>query len=295
MYSILAFTVLIRRTSNSCCLRRLNVSSSNSVRKKRCHCNITHTTTVEVQVHCNHTRCIQIRRVCTKDVTTWANSILNWFPSMSLGTRLSLGLYSALVLTRRAWERGKPRDCTLYWCSPGELGNKVSLGIVLRTGAHQRSLGMRLALELYSVQVLTRGAGERGYISLDLYSALVLTRGALDRGKPWACTLYLCSPGEQGNEASPGILYSALVLSRGAWNEGSLGLVLHTGAHRSNSANLELLVSLPLERHIFQFCQTEMTSLECHRHIHSSSTSTLYPYKVHPNKKCLYAGCHYLG
>ena len=151
LYSILALTVLIRRTSNSFCLCRLNVSSSNSVRQKRCHWKNSHTTTVEVQVHCIHTRCIQIRRVCTKDVTTWANSILNWFPSMSLGTRLSLGLYSALVLTRGAWERGKPRDCTLYCYSPGELGNQANLGIVLRTGAHQGSLGMSLALGLYSV------------------------------------------------------------------------------------------------------------------------------------------------
>ena len=248
LYCILAFTILIRRTSNSFCLRRLNVSSSNSVRQKRCHCNITHTTTVEVQVHCNHTRCIQIRRVCTKDVTTWANSILNWFPSMSLGTRLSLGLYSALVLTRRAWERGKLRDCTLYWCSPGELGNEVSLGIVLRTGAHQRSLGMRLALGLYSVHVLTRGAGERGYIALGLYSALVLTRGAWERGKPWVCTLYWCSPGEPGNEASHelALLTGAHQESLGTrlakspyWcssrepgNKSSTGIVLHTGAHQ---------------------------------------------------------------
>ena len=36
---------------------------------------------------------------------------------------------------------------------------------------------MRLALGLYSVLVLTRGAGERGYIALGLYSALVLTSG----------------------------------------------------------------------------------------------------------------------
>ena len=61
---------------------------------------------------------------------------------------------------------------------------------------------MRLALVLYSVQVLTRGAGERGYIALGMDSALVLTRGAWERGKPWACTLYWCSPGEPGNEAS---------------------------------------------------------------------------------------------
>ena len=167
---------------------------------------------------------------------------------MSLGTRLSLGLYSALVLTRRAWERGKPRDYTLYWCSPGELGNEVSLGIVLRTGAHQRSLGMRLALGLYSVQVLTREAGERGYIALGLYSALVLTRGAWERGKPWACTLYWCSPGEPGNEASHelALLTGAHQESLGTrlakspyWcssrepgNKSSQGIVLHTGAHQ---------------------------------------------------------------
>ena len=107
-------------------------------------------------------------------------------------------------------------------------------------------------------------------------SVLVLTRGA------W-------------NKDSPGIVYSALDLSKGAWNEGTLGLVLHTGAHRSHLANLELLVSPPLERHLFQFCQTEMISLECHPHIHSSSTSTLYPYMVHPYKECLYTACHYLG
>ena len=90
-------------------------------------------------------------------------------------------------------------------------------------------------------------------------------------------------------------LFFVLVLTRGAWDEGSQGLVLHTGSHRSNSANLEFLVSPPLERHIFQFCQTEMISLECHPHIHSSSTSTMYPYMVHPDKECLYTGCHYLG
>ena len=35
-------------------------------------------------------------------------------------------------------------------------------------------------------------------------------------------------------------LYSVLVLTRAAWDEASNGLVLHTGAHRSHSANLEL-------------------------------------------------------
>ena len=55
-----------------------------------------------------------------------------------------------------------------------------------------------------------------------------------------------------------GIVYSALVLSRGAWNKGNLGLVLHTGAHGSHSTNLKIVVSQPLERHILQFCQTEI-------------------------------------
>ena len=55
-----------------------------------------------------------------------------------------------------------------------------------------------------------------------------------------------------------GIVYSTLVLLKGAWNKGNLGLVLHTGAHGSHSVNLELVVSQPLERHILQFCQTEM-------------------------------------
>ena len=69
-----------------------------------------------------------------------------------------------------------------HWCSLGEPGNKASLGIVLRTGAHQGSLGMRLALGLDLVIVLTRGAGNRGYITVGLYSVLVLTKGAWERG-----------------------------------------------------------------------------------------------------------------
>ena len=67
--------------------------------------------------------------------------------------------------------------CTLYWCSPGEPGNEASNELALRTGTHQRSLGMKLAMGLNSVLVLTRGAGEQGYIALGLYSTLVLTRG----------------------------------------------------------------------------------------------------------------------
>ena len=40
---------------------------------------------------------------------------------------------------------------------------------------------MKLAMGLYSVLVLTRGAGEQGYIPLGLYSTLVLTRGTWER------------------------------------------------------------------------------------------------------------------
>ena len=85
--------------------------------------------------------------------------------------------YSISLFTRN-W----PDSCLTYseWCSLGEPGNKDSLGIVLRTGAHQGSLEMRLALGLYSVQELTRGAGDLGYIALGLYSALVLTTGACE-------------------------------------------------------------------------------------------------------------------
>ena len=81
---------------------------------------------------------------------------------MSLGTRL-------------------PWASTPYWCSPREPGNEASLEIAFCTGANQGSLGIRLALGLYSVLVLARGAWERGYIALGLYSALVLTRGAWER------------------------------------------------------------------------------------------------------------------
>ena len=118
---------------------------------------------------------------------------------MSIGTRLSLGLYSALVLTRGAWERGKPRDCTLYWCSPREPGNEASHELELHSDAHQGSPGTRLAR---------------------------------------VCTPYWFSPGEPGNEASPGRelctsapqeslgtrlamgLHSVLVLIKGALEQG---------------------------------------------------------------------------
>ena len=71
--------------------------------------------------------------------------------------------------------------CTPNWCSLGEPGNESSPEIVLRTGAHQENLETRLPLGVYSVQVLTRGAREQGYITLGFYSALVLTRGTWER------------------------------------------------------------------------------------------------------------------
>ena len=76
--------------------------------------------------------------------------------------KASPDLYSALVLTRGALEQGLPRDCTLYRGSPKEPGNEASPGRVLSTGAHQGSQGMRLAMSLHSVLVLTKRAWEQG-------------------------------------------------------------------------------------------------------------------------------------
>ena len=50
--------------------------------------------------------------------------------------------------------------CTPHWCSLGETGNEANPGIVLRTGAQQGNLGTRLALGMYPVLMLTRGARE---------------------------------------------------------------------------------------------------------------------------------------
>ena len=72
---------------------------------------------------------------------------------------------------------------TPQWCSLGEPGNEASPGIVLRTGDQQGNLGTRLAMGVYYVLVLTRGAME-----------------------PWSCTPFWCSSGEPGNKARPGIL-----------------------------------------------------------------------------------------
>ena len=91
-------------------------------------------------------------------------------------TGLAMSLHSILVLIKGVWEQGKPRECTPYWrspgepgnkasmytCSPGEPGNKASHELALHTADHQGSLGTRLAQRLYSAQVLTRGAWKKG-------------------------------------------------------------------------------------------------------------------------------------
>ena len=59
----------------------------------------------------------------------------------------------------------------------GEPGNKASQGIVLRTGAHKRSLGKRLALGLYTPHWCS--PAEPGMrLAQGLHSVLVLTKGA---------------------------------------------------------------------------------------------------------------------
>ena len=67
--------------------------------------------------------------------------------------------------------------CTPNWCSLGEPGNEASPGIILRTGAHQGSQGMRLAMSLHSLLVLTRTG-----LAMSLHSILVLIKGAWEQG-----------------------------------------------------------------------------------------------------------------
>ena len=43
-------------------------------------------------------------------------------------------VYSALVLSRGAWNEASPG---LYWCSPGKHGNEASSGLVLYTGTNR--------------------------------------------------------------------------------------------------------------------------------------------------------------
>ena len=165
---------------------------------------------------------------------------------MEPGNKASPGIvYSALVLTREAWNEASPR-------------------IVLRTGAHQGSLGTRRAQGLYTAHWCSPGEPENKDCPGIVYSALVLSKRAWNEG---SLGLVLHTGAHRSHLANLELLLSSLlehllVLSRGPWNEGSLGLVLLTGAHRFNSANLELLVSPSLERLIFQFCQTEVMSLE---------------------------------
>ena len=78
---------------------------------------------------------------------------------------------------------------------------------------------MRLALYLYSILVLTRGAAERRYIALCIYSALVLTRGAWEQGKPRFALRNSAHKGSLGTRLAQG-LYSVLVINRGTWERG---------------------------------------------------------------------------
>ena len=99
---------------------------------------------------------------------------------------------------------------TLYWCTPG---NEASNELPLRTGAHQGNLGTTLALGMYSVLVLTRGARDEASLELALrtgaYQESLGTRLAMS-------------------------LQSVLVHNRGAWNKSSPGITLRTGAHQGS-------------------------------------------------------------
>ena len=83
--------------------------------------------------------------------------------------------------------------------SQNESGNKVRPGLVLRTGAHQGSLGTRLALGLYSTlgslgepgneaspgRVLCTGAHQGSQemrLTMSMHSLLVLTRRVWEQG-----------------------------------------------------------------------------------------------------------------
>ena len=171
---------------------------------------------------------------------------------MQPGNKASPGIvYSALVLTRGAWNEASPRIVlrtgahqgslgtrraqglyTLHWCSPGEQGNKAYPGIVycvlvLTRGAwNEASPGLVLCSGAYQGSLGTR-------LAQGLYSALVLTRGAWNEASP---RIVLCSgayQGSLGTRLAQG-LYSALVLTRGAWNEASPRIVLRTGAHQGS-------------------------------------------------------------
>ena len=130
----------------------------------------------------------------------------------SLETRLAKSLHSVLALTKEPWNKAShelalqsgphqgsmgtrlARDCTPYWCSSGEHGNKDSLHT-----CSQGEPGMRLAQGLYSVLVLTREPGKEASpgrelctwahqeslgtrLAMSLHSVLVLNRGAWEQG-----------------------------------------------------------------------------------------------------------------
>ena len=124
LYSILALTFLIRQTSNSLCLRRLNVTSSSSVRQKRYHWNVTHTSIFQLQalhpykVHpnkeCLYTGChyqgyLHLEMVSLNEPGNKVRPGLYFVLMLYKGSRerghIALGLYSALVLTRGDWKR----------------------------------------------------------------------------------------------------------------------------------------------------------------------------------------------
>ena len=145
----------------------------------------------------------------------------------SLGTRLALGLYSTLVLTRGAWERGKPWACSLYWCSPGAPGKEASHELALLTGAHQESLATWLAMSPYwcsswdpgnkaSPGIVLHTGAHLGSLGTRL-ACIRGHQGSLECGYPWACTQHWCSPEEPGNEARPGFVLHTCA------HEGSLG------------------------------------------------------------------------
>ena len=107
--------------------------------------------------------------------------------------------------------------------TPAEPGNEASRELALGTGAQQESLGTRLAMSLHSILVFISEAQEQGWpgivlrtgahqgnlgtrLALGVYSVLVLNRGAGERG------------------------YTVYMLTRGAWNAASPGIVLGTGA-----------------------------------------------------------------
>ena len=82
----------------------------------------------------------------------------------------------------------------MYWCSPGEPENEASHELALHTGAHQGSMGTRLARDCTSYWCSSEELGNKA-------------------------TLYKCSQGEVGMRLAQG-LYSILLLTRGTWERG---------------------------------------------------------------------------